>query len=880
MELHPSPGIYSILTDRSQFNPDALSAGSFGLFPVFSDRGIDNQIRFMPEIKNSFKEYGTPNYSRYGLGLHTANEWLQGGSSAYICRLMPSDAKYSHLTFSVTEKAHLQDTIVTPYVGNYNYTATTGDYVYSKDDNAFFKAIATLPIEESFNLAGTTWEEATVFDDAATYNSVDIVQDVTKEKLYKSKAGNTAGPFVLAEWELIADVTVATVEYSAIIHDPFIGEWANFSIENKYCSNDGRFYKATSSETTEVTFNATPGTWVLVDAFSEATDYNVNSIVTDSTSKKLYKANKKIVAGVFVDADWILIGEIVAYDNYVPLLVDPYVGIYGGTAVTGKAVFYKDLFYVAQQDIASETKFNQDGVTWSKVLKFKASNTYALDSLVTDTTAGILYKCTTAITTPAPFNEDEWEIIGKKVTGGNVLDVFNDSLTDYAYTTEDIIGEKTVPRSGDEPFLTFYATGRGVDYDKLSIKIEEDLSLKDTFDFKVYNMTIYDIDSNGFDVQLEDSIPFSLKETAVDLRGESMFLPLVLEDYGSILNAKVNFSQTIIDKLVAYLSGKTGIDITYDTLFNYDILGDILDTEIKLGGGSNGSLLDSTFNRIVPATASSLINEFYIGSIDNKILNPKEVTASFIFDIGLPLNNKFDVSEFTQFTRNDIFAYLSDLYERNEESLLDFREDDFNIDNRFASLRCGSGVTYDDYSGQYIQVPLLYKIVRSISYNTRTLGVHIPNGGYDSRGIVPGIKADTLAFSPTKTYEDKFYLAQINHPVKEPDGIYYLSTRTLQKYNSSLSNESVVQTIQKIQRETEIMGKRFLIKLITDGLIADIESDYRNYFDQWLLNGAIESVSVYAIANRIDRKNNRVRVFFEVVFSGILEKLILNTIVK
>ena len=64
--------------------------------------------------------------------------------------------------------------------------------------------------------------------------------------------------------------------------------------------------------------------------------------------------------------------------------------------------------------------------------------------------------------------------------------------------------------------------------------------------------------------------------------------------------------------------------------------------------------------------------------------------------------------------------------------------------------------------------------------------------------------------------------------LKETDGIYYLSTRTLQKYNSSLSNESVVQTVQQIQRETEIMGKRFLIKLITDSLITDIESDYRN----------------------------------------------------
>ncbi|MEA3451663.1 MAG: hypothetical protein U9Q83_07135, partial [Bacteroidota bacterium] len=567
-----------------------------------------------------------------------------------------------------------------------------------------------------------------VFDEGATYTSGDVVQDIEKEKLYESIAGNTAAPFNEAEWKLIADVSVATVEYSEIIHDPFIGAWANFAIDTKYCSNDGRFYVATASVEEEVTFNATPGTWTLVDAFSAVTNYNVNSVVTDDTSKKLYKANKKISAGAFNATDWILIGEIVATNNYKPLFVDPYVGIYGGTAVTGKAIYNKDdeLFYVALQDIASEDKFNQDRVTWSKILKFKASKTYSIGDLVTDSTVDTLYKCTSEITTPTPFDENDWMVIGRKVTGGNVLDVFNDTLTDYNFNTEDIIGEKTVPKSGDEPFLTFYATGRGEDYNKLSIKIEEDLSLKDTFDFKVYNMIVYDIDANGFDIQLEDAIPFTLKEDAVDLRGESMYLPLVLDDYGSILKAKVNFSQTIIDKLISYLAGKTGVGITFETLFNYDILGDIVDTEIKLGGGSNGSLLDSTFSRIVPATASSLINEFYMGTIDTKILNPKEVTASFVFDIGLPLNNKFDISEFTQYTRNDIFAYLSDLYERNEEALLDFRQDDFTVDNRFASLRCGSGTIFDDYSGQYITVPLLYKIVRSISYNTRTQGVHIP----------------------------------------------------------------------------------------------------------------------------------------------------------
>lgn len=877
---HPSPGIYSILTDESGFNPDDISAGKLALFHSFSDRGEDNKIKLMPGILNSLKEYGTPKYSRYGLGLHSANKWLEGGSSAFICRLMPSDARYSHLTFSVIEKEHLQNTIIAPYTGNYNYTATTGTFVYSQDDAAFYEAIATVLIEDSFNLAGTTWQEADIFSELTVYTSNQVVQNADKTKLYKSIAGSTAGQFDAVDWTLIGDITVSTIEYDEIIHDPFIGAWANFSIDTKYCSYQGRFYNATANVEIEETFNSTPGTWVLVNAFDEVSGYNVNSIVTDSTSKKLYKANKKIDPKAFDIADWNLIGEIVAYNNYRPLLIDPFVGIYGGTAVTGKTVYYDNLFYTALQDIASETSFNKDGNTWSKVLKYKAYETYTIGELVTNTNSTILYKCKTAITKPEAFSASKWTVIGNKVTGGNVLNVFNDTLTEFDYTTKDIIGTKTVPKSGDLPFLTLYPTGRGLDYNKLTIKFEENLSFKDTFDFKIYDLTIFDVSSTGSDIVLESNISFSLKPSAVDLSGASMFLPDVLNDYASIIRADVNFSQIITDKLISYLSGKTGINITFDTLFNYDILGDIIDTDIKFEGGSNGSLLDTTFNRLVPEIASSLINEFYLGSIDPKILNPKEVDASFVFDIALPLNNKYDISDFTKYTRNDVFAYLTDSYSRNEEALLDFRLDDFNVDNRFASLRAGSGVAFDDYSGQYISVPYLYQIIQSISYNTRELGVHIPNAGYDSRGIVTGIKAETHAFSPTKLYEDKFYLNQINHPVKEIDGIFYLSTRTLQKYNSSLSNESIVQTVQEIQRDTERMGKLYMIKLITESLLTDIDSDYKNYFSKWITNGALETANVYVISNRIDRKNNRVRVFFELTFSGILEKLILNTIVK
>ena len=882
MTTHPSPGIYSILTDNSRFNPDELGAGSFGLFHAFSRRGVDNKIQLLPSLNMSHVMFGKPDYSRFGIHLHAANQWLAGGTPAYICRLLPSDAVFANATFGVTEKEYLLNTVVAPFTGLYNGTATTGNYVYESTTGKFYVAAATVPVEVTFNEAGTTWTEIPVFAEGL-FAIGDAVTDSTSEKLYICNTTISASaPFDPTEWDLIGDRTVATVPYTKIIQAPYIGDYGKYAVTGEVCSYEGEFWEANEDVNPEVAFNDAGTTWSLVPEMDLTTITTINSIYTDTTHKKLYKAIRTIAADLpFNAADWLQIGDIETTTNYKSLLLDPYVGLYGGTALVGKVVFHKDFFYKANKNVAAEDSFNQDGVTWSKVARFKASETYDVDDLSTDAASEILYKCITPVGTPASFDSSKWEEVGRKVTGAEVLDVKQDKVTDFQFNTEDIIGDKVIPATNKKPFLSFYAEGRGADYNKLSIVVSENIAFKDTFDFKVYNLSIYDKDDNGFDILIEGNIPFTLKPDAVDLAGDSLFLDDILDEYDNIpVKSITDFSETLVDDLITYLSGKTGIAITYETLFNFDILGDLVDETVNLLKGSDGSLLDSKFNRVDPTVVSSLINEFYSGAIDVTILNPKEVEASFVFDIGLPLNNKFDVNEFTQYTRNDIFAYLSDSYARNEESFLDFRLDDLTADNKYASIRGGFCTTYDDYSGRYIKVPTLYNIIKSISYNNTNLGCHIPKAGYDARGLVPNVKAHSLGFSPTKLYEDKFYLHQINHPVTDTSGIFYLSTRTMQKYNSSLSNESVVQTVQRIQRETEKMGKLYLIKLITPTLLADIENDYKRYFQQWLQNGALESANVYVVANRIDRKNNRVRVYMEVVFSGILEKLLLNTIVK
>ena len=131
------------------------------------------------------------------------------------------------------------------------------------------------------------------------------------------------------------------------------------------------------------------------------------------------------------------------------------------------------------------------------------------------------------------------------------------------------------------------------------------------------------------------------------------------------------------------------------------------------------------------------------------------------------------------------------------------------------------------------------------------------------------------------THRTHRYLKQINHPVKDPDGMYYLSSRTLQRKSSKLSMEFAVQADQRIMTDTLLIGRRFINKFITDEVLTDIKNSYREYFDNnWLTSPAISSVEVVVEASPYDKKNNTARAYFIITFNNVLEKLILVRTIK
>lgn len=77
------------------------------LHAVFSSDGEDNVIREEPSFEDVLTNYGDDflDSNKYGQQNLNVQQVFEGGGTAYICRLLPKNAKTAHLTFMVGVKA-------------------------------------------------------------------------------------------------------------------------------------------------------------------------------------------------------------------------------------------------------------------------------------------------------------------------------------------------------------------------------------------------------------------------------------------------------------------------------------------------------------------------------------------------------------------------------------------------------------------------------------------------------------------------------------------------------------------------------------------------------------------------------------------------------
>jgi len=104
MPTNISPGVYSKVIDLSSYV--AAVPGTIGFICALTEKGRDNEVRFVGSRSELISEWGEPNIntygSSYGQGMYEAYNYLGESGSLYFMRCLPDDATYSNLRIDAT----------------------------------------------------------------------------------------------------------------------------------------------------------------------------------------------------------------------------------------------------------------------------------------------------------------------------------------------------------------------------------------------------------------------------------------------------------------------------------------------------------------------------------------------------------------------------------------------------------------------------------------------------------------------------------------------------------------------------------------------------------------------------------------------------------
>ena len=542
------------------------------------------------------------------------------------------------------------------------------------------------------------------------------------------------------------------------------------------------------------------------------------------------------------------------------------------TSFTAAAItLHNDIYYENTSGVAQTGAF--DPAAWTQIaVNFTSTSSYVLGDYVVE--SGSLYKANTTVAQGSVFNPAQWDVVFHRATGNDLIAInatTNQNYTSLANIEADLLTDTTAVG-------VFYAIGRGSDYNKLSMSISLNTALTNTYAFKMYDIQFFDLDSNGFQVPIESTYTVSFDPDATDLTGESLFYVDQINQYSNVIKV-IAKSENIEDILFPSLQLYTDPNVAIEDSYQYDFLGNVDSVVTSFSSGSEGSFINAQ-GRFDQAAFESSVRDLFLGLIDPRITNFKEIQSKVIFSANFETATKLAMSDFTQNIRSDVFFYSDMGMLANEEQALTSRSTALTMDNYKASVQAGDFEVFDTFSGKYIRVPALYQVAYNISASWRQNGVHVPVAGYNPRGTILGIKPGSMSFNPNRTYLDLFYLSQINPIIRDPSGSFRMGTLTTQKKSSAMSNESVVNMIQVMDVELSLFSERYLFEFITPEVLDDIRNRITDYFQKWYRNNGVESVEVNVYASALDKKQKTIRVDVTVFPTSFIEKLLLNFIIK
>jgi hypothetical protein len=441
----------------------------------------------------------------------------------------------------------------------------------------------------------------------------------------------------------------------------------------------------------------------------------------------------------------------------------------------------------------------------------------------------------------------------------------------------------------NHPILVMAVKGRGDYGNKYSYRLTLNTSMEDTYDFRVYDLSILERTKNGNMVSLEGPFQVSLFPEAVSIAGSSMFIGQVVSDYSKEVDFV--FNEAAYDELVDSIMEATkspdgyvfenpqAIDFIFgrnkrNELEEVVVVGDGVNVDhfegIVFEKGSDGSFSAKNADRN-EAIQSALVNAF-TGLIDAGVLNKKKYPLDVVLDANFPIPVKNAIAEFCS-ERKDVFGVLDTGVLASSSSALAWRANEFQNSSIYCGIFGQSFSVYDAFTSMDIPVTSTYFLANKIPYNDAQYGVQFPFVG-PNRGLIAGFKS--LDWNPNEYEKEDLYKARINYVEQDFRNTKFMSQLTTQFKTSSLSNINNVRVLLKMIRKIEELAENFYFEFPDQSTLNSFNSSINSSLSEWTNNGACSVARGSAYQNEYDKDQKIARVRIEVVFNNVIERILME----
>lgn len=443
------------------------------------------------------------------------------------------------------------------------------------------------------------------------------------------------------------------------------------------------------------------------------------------------------------------------------------------------------------------------------------------------------------------------------------------------------------------PIAVFRAASRGVYGSNFGIQIELNTALDDTYDFRLYDFTIYTSASRAAQTISAAFYPEAMSTAGAPLDLESVFAndtsymrALFNEDNWDVVVAAINSDPTLAKKVDCLFLEERNVHGAVETVHasaaldeDSEVLSTTLNPYKALGGGVDGDWVDEssyetllykaytgTGDTIDPLTGNNVDDTYFSDVLD---------TDRYEIDMTLDANYNYVVKNAmatAAANRGDYMTLLDLGFPKSYTQAIKSREASLTINTFYAAIYGQYFVVKDANSVQMTVTPT-YFLASKIPANDIAYGMQVALAGLDY-GSISGF--ESCSYFPNEPAKEALYKARVNYVEQDTLGVRFGTHKTSQYIESALSAIPNVRSLLRLRRELHKFGKQKQYKFNMDTVWSDATTELNELLSAKVNANVFKTASGTVYASDRDRQENIMRLQTAVTYHGFVERVLIE----